>query len=154
MPEDEPREIGTGKMKEDIHIAIRDNTLNVRDIVSHINSDATGAENIFVGKVRDHSNGQNIKKLEYSAYVPMAEKELLGIATEALNKFDIDKISIEHRIGLLQIGELAVVIAVSAKHRKDTFAATQYIIDTIKERVPIFKKEYTESGNFWVNSTP
>ena len=140
-------------MKENIHIAIREKVLNIRDIVSHINSDSTGAENIFVGKVRDHSNGQTIKKLEYSAYVPMAEKELLAIAEEALKKFDIDKIAIEHRIGLLAIGEVAVCIAVSARHRKDTFSATQFIIDTIKERVPIFKKEFTESGEVWVNST-
>ena len=140
--------------RKNIHIAIRDNTLNVRDIVSHINSDATGAENIFVGKVRDHSNGEDIQKLEYSAYVPMAEKEMRSIAEEALNKYEVDFIAVEHRIGMLEIGEVAVCIAVSAKHRKYTFAATQYIIDTIKERVPIFKKEFTESGEVWVNSTP
>lgn len=140
--------------EEHIYISIESNPLNVREIVSYIQSKSSGAEVLFIGKVRNHSKGQSIIRLDYSAYEPMALSEMKKIVTSALDQFEVEKIAAVHRVGELEIGELAVVIAVTAPHRHAAFEANQFIIDEIKKTVPIWKKEYTEEGEVWVNATP
>ncbi|MFT5127053.1 MAG: molybdopterin synthase catalytic subunit [Rhodothermales bacterium] len=106
----------------------------------------------FEGWVRDHNEGRDVTRLEYEAYSSMAEKEGAAILAEAREKFDIVSLACVHRIGLLEIGELAVWVGVSAVHRGPAFDACQYVINQVKVRVPVWKKEYYSDGDSgWVN---
>jgi len=109
---------------------------------------------LFVGTVRNASYKKEVSQLNFSAYTPMAVKELQKIADKALADFDILKIAIHHALGDLPIGDIPVIIAVSAAHREAAFKACQYAIDTLKETVPIFKKEFFSDGAVWVNAHP
>ena len=109
----------------------------------------------FEGWVRDHHAGKAVARLNYSAYVPMAEREGARIMEEAKAQYDIDAAACIHRIGELQIGELAVWVGVAAGHRGAAFAACRHIIDRIKESVPIWKDEYYQDGSrAWTVNTP
>lgn len=110
----------------------------------------SGGIALFIGCVRDHSEGHDVVRLEYEAYVPMAEKKLQQVIDEARERWPVQGMAIQHRLGRLEIGEDAVVIAVSCPHRGEAFEACRYAIDRIKEIVPIWKKEYSESGAVWV----
>ncbi|MBH8604539.1 MULTISPECIES: molybdenum cofactor biosynthesis protein MoaE [unclassified Thermoactinomyces] len=111
-----------------------------------------GAITTFMGTVRELTNGKKTIFLEYEAYQEMAEKMLQKIGEETLEKFDCSKIAIVHRIGRLEIGDVAVAIAVSSPHRDASFKGCRYAIEKIKELVPIWKKEHGEDGSFWVSS--
>ena len=115
---------------------------------------AAGGTVIFTGAVRDQTQGKKVWQLEFEAYTPMAVAEMKKIAGDIFQKWDITKFSMHHRTGILQVGELAVVIAVSAPHRKAAFEACQYAIDTLKQTVPIWKKEFFEDGEVWVAAHP
>jgi molybdopterin synthase catalytic subunit len=104
----------------------------------------------FVGSVRDVSEGKQVRFLEYEAYEPMAMEKLEQVVAEARARWPVNAAAIQHRLGRLEIGEDAVVIAVSCPHRAEAFAACQYMIDRLKEIVPIWKKEYGEGGEVWV----
>ena len=113
---------------------------------------AAGALVIFQGRVRDHSEGKKVVALEYQAYEELACNEGTEIIKEAKARFDILDANCVHRVGQLDIGELAVCIGVVAAHRAEAFRACEYIIDQIKLRVPIWKKEFFEDGDSgWVN---
>lgn len=107
-----------------------------------------------MGTVRNDTKGKEVTQLDFSTYKPMAIKEMQKIAAIALDKFDIKKIAIHHAEGILQIGEIPVIITVSAKHRKAAFLACEFAIDTLKETVPIWKKEHFSDGEVWVNAHP
>ena len=109
-----------------------------------------GAVVVFEGRVRDHNAGKVVTRLEYEAYIALAEKEGLKIIQEALGAFDILAARCTHRVGVLQIGEVAVWVVVQAAHRQAAFQACQYIIEEVKRRVPIWKKEYGPDGSHWV----
>jgi molybdopterin synthase catalytic subunit len=109
---------------------------------------------VFIGTVRNATKGKPVMRLEFEAYEPMALAEMLKIAEQAKVKFGAKKIALHHRIGTLQIGEAAVVIAVSAPHRAAAFDACRYCIDTLKQTVPIWKKEIFEDGEVWVAAHP
>ncbi len=111
-----------------------------------------GALATFEGWVRNHNEGQPVERLEYSSYPALANKEGQRIIAEALEKFEIGAAVAQHRVGLLEIGGIAVWVGVSAAHRGAAFDACRYIIEEIKARVPIWKKEYYSSGAIdWVN---
>ena len=109
---------------------------------------------VFVGTVRNATKGKEVKHLEFEAYAPMAISELRKIADHATQEWNLKKMVIHHRTGLVPIGEEAVVIACASPHRKEAFAACQYAIDTLKETVPIWKKEIFEDGAVWVSAHP
>lgn len=110
-----------------------------------------GAVVTFDGRVRNHNEGHQVKSLEYQSYESMAEKVGLEIIHEAHQKFDIHQSAAVHRVGHLAIGDAAVVVSVSSSHRADAFKACQYIIDEIKLRVPVWKKEhYLNKEPEWV----
>lgn len=119
------------------HAALRKATL----------SETAGGFVSFEGWVRNHHKGQAVESLEYSAYRELAEKEGARIMQEAFEKFAIEKATCHHRVGHLAIGDLAVCVCVSAAHRDAAFAACRFIIDTLKSRVPIWKKEHYVDGN-------
>ncbi len=116
---------------------------------------ASGGINIFSGIVRDNTKGRKTLRLEYEAYEPMALAEMGKIARTCAEKWpDMNALLIHHRLGSLQIGEAAVLIAVAAPHRLTTFDACRFIIDTLKQTVPIWKKEFFEDGESWVSAFP
>jgi molybdopterin synthase catalytic subunit len=104
----------------------------------------------FEGVVRNHSSGRKTLYLEYEAYTPMAIHKMEEIGTEAKEKFDINSVGIIHRTGRLEIGETSVAIVVTAAHRRPAFEACHYLIDRLKQVVPVWKKEYFEDGAVWV----
>lgn len=141
-------------MKENISIKLTTNKLRLQECIDFVQDNSCGGIATFVGTVRNHTKGKEVKQLEFSAYTSMAIKELQKIAEQALDEFDILKIAIHHAEGLLQIGEVPVIIAVSSAHRGASFKACEYAIDTLKETVPIWKKEYFKDGEVWVNAHP
>ncbi|MGI8826139.1 MAG: molybdenum cofactor biosynthesis protein MoaE [Chloroflexota bacterium] len=104
----------------------------------------------FVGSVRNESQGKSVERLEYEAYEPMAIESLQRIVDEAMSTWPVNSVAIQHRLGVLEVGEDAVAIAVSCPHRAEAFAACQFLIDRLKEVVPIWKKEHGEDGQVWV----
>jgi len=135
-------------------IKISSDYLNIQACYDFVRDPACGGIALFVGTVRNTTKGKKVTLLDFSTYKAMAIKEMGKIADMALTNFDILKIAIHHAEGALQIGDIPVIIAVSSPHRKAAFDACQYAIDTLKETVPIWKKEHFEDGEVWVNSTP
>jgi molybdopterin synthase catalytic subunit len=104
----------------------------------------------FEGVVRNHARGKRVRSLEYDAYPEMAEAEMAKIAAEVERRWQTDHLAMVHRVGKLEIGEVAVVVAVACAHRGEAFEACRYSIDTLKATVPIWKKEIAEDGEEWV----
>ncbi len=115
---------------------------------------AAGAQVEFIGTVRNQTAGKAVMRLHFEAYEPMAISEMKKIAEQAVLQFDILHVSMHHRTGTLAAGDIPVVIAVSAVHRAAAFEACQFCIDTLKETVPIWKKEIFEDGETWVAAHP
>jgi molybdopterin synthase catalytic subunit len=141
------------KMKS-IDIQIKSSALSLEEQLAFVSDEASGGINVFVGNVRNQTKDKPVIKLEFESYIPMAIKEMELIATEALSRYEINKISIQHRIGTLLPGETAVIIVVGSAHRDDAFRACRYCIDTLKKTVPIWKKEFFEDGAVWVAAHP
>lgn len=139
-------------MSDLIHISA--SPLDTQEVVDLVSSDACGAIDVFIGTVRNQTKGKAVVKLEFEAYEPMAIKEMQKIADRAASQWPVDKMAIYHRTGTLGHGEIAVIIAVSTPHRKASFEACQFAIDTLKETVPIWKKEFFEDGEVWVAAHP
>lgn len=132
--------------------AIIDNPAELSKFKHDLSDHAAGGFVAFEGWVRDHNDGRQVLKLAYQAYPALALKEGEKVVAEALEKYDIIKAACIHRSGMLEISDLAVWVGVSAAHREAAFAACRYIIDEIKVRVPIWKKEYYVSGDSgWVD---
>ena len=136
------------------YINVTSEKLDLQECYNFVLDAACGGISVFVGTVRDTTQNKSVTQLDFSTYKPMAIKEMQKIADLALEKFSIKKIAIHHAEGLLQIKDIPVIIAVSSPHRKAAFDACQFAIDTLKETVPIWKKEYFEDGEVWVNAHP
>lgn len=128
---------------------ISEQPLDAGTVVNRVLGPDAGGVVTFVGTVRDASRGHAIRHLEYEAYPEMAERELEKICDEAAQRWGA-RVAVAHRVGHLPIGEVAVVVAAAAPHRAEAFAACRYAIDTLKVRAPIWKKEFAESGEYWV----
>jgi molybdopterin synthase catalytic subunit len=114
-------------------------------------SPADGAALLFWGVVREQNDGRAVSQLEYSAYGPMAEREMLRIADEARARFGTGAIHVVHRVGRLEIGEASVAIAVASPHRGEAYEASRYVIEQLKQRVPVWKREgYVDGDTEWV----
>ena len=135
-------------------IKITSEKLNLDKCYEFVTDDSCGGIVAFVGTVRNSTQKKEVIQLEFSAYQAMAIKEMQYIAEVALKKFSIKKIAIHHADGMLQIGDIPVIIVVSAPHRKAAFEACEFAIDTLKETVPIWKKEHFSDGEVWVNAHP
>ena len=133
---------------------VQDAPLSLDEVVRAVTRVSQGGLVTFSGVVRDHSKGQQVTKLEYEAFVPMAEKKLAEIGLQARDQWPGTEVAVVHRVGTLLPGELAVVIAASAPHRKEAFLACEFVIDTLKRDVPIWKKEFTLDGQVWVGLGP
>jgi molybdopterin synthase catalytic subunit len=128
--------------------------LNIQSCIDWVITPQCGGIDVFIGTVREATKGKTVMRLEFEAYEKMALKEMKKIAEEALHQWAVHKIAIHHRTGILEIGEIPVVIAVSASHRDAAFNACRFIIDTLKKTVPIWKKEVFEDGEVWVAAHP
>lgn len=124
--------------------------LSLDAAVAEVARDEAGAIATFTGTTRVHSRGRTVQHLEYEAYPGMAEKVMAEIADEVRTRYEITEIAIHHRTGRVDIGEPSVMIAVSAPHREAALAACKDAIDTLKERVPLWKKEVYEGGEEWI----
>ena len=124
--------------------------LSLDAVVDEVRSDQAGAIATFIGTTRLQSRGRTVLHLDYEAYEEMAEQVMAQIAAELKGRYDLCEIAIHHRTGRVEIGEASVVIAVSAPHRRDALAACKDAIDTLKEQVPLWKKEFYEGGEDWI----
>jgi len=125
--------------------------LDVEAVVARVAAPDVGGVVTFIGTVRDHARGRSIHHLEYEAYPEMAEREMQRIADEAATRFSGARVAMAHRTGQLAVGEIAVVVVAAAPHRAEAFSACRFAIDTLKERVPIWKKEIASDGAYWVD---
>ncbi len=130
------------------------NPLEIQKAIDYVKGDEVGGIDVFIGTVRNNTKSKSVVALEFEAYEQMAISELEKILRVANEKWPIHKISVLHALGRKEIGDLAVVIAVSAAHRDAAFQACRYIIDTLKQTVPIWKKEIFEDGEVWVAAHP
>jgi molybdopterin synthase catalytic subunit/molybdopterin converting factor small subunit len=124
--------------------------LDPNDVIREVADEEAGGIATFIGATRVHSRGRTVRYLDYEAYGGMAEKVMAELSEELKRKFDLCEVAIAHRIGRVEIGELSVVIAVSAPHRADALAACREAIDSLKETVPLWKKEVYEGGEEWI----
>lgn len=137
-----------------VSILVTDKVLDTQAIIKSVEVSESGAVNVFIGTVRNTTKGKQVLKLEFEAYEPMASMEISKIVMQANQKWPLLKVVVHHRVGILEIGEVPVVIAVSTPHRTAGFEACQYIIDTLKQTVPIWKKEHFDDGEVWVSAHP
>jgi len=131
-------------------ISITEKTIDVNKLFRDVSDQSSGATVLFTGTVRDHNVLGKVSQLHYDAYQEMAEKILQEIENEVHAKWKINKFIAIHRTGTLKVGEVSVAVAVSSEHRKEAFEACKFGIDSIKEKAPIWKKEFSESGTEWL----
>jgi molybdopterin synthase catalytic subunit len=125
--------------------------IDLATLIAGIESPAHGGIASFLGQVRDHHDGRVVRRLEYSAYGPMAEEECARIVAEAKERWPV-RVALMHRVGMLDIGDTAVAVAAAGAHRDEAFAACRFVIEEVKRRVPIWKKEFYQDGAVqWVD---
>ena len=129
---------------------VTEEPLSLEAVAAEVADERAGAVATFTGTVRRQSRGREVTRLEYEAYAEMAEEMMAGLARELEARYDLCTVAMHHRVGTLAIGEASVVVAVSAPHRQDALAACKDAIDTLKETVPLWKKEVYEGGEEWI----
>ncbi len=127
-------------------VAVTEAVLEVEPLLAYVQQAHCGAVDLFVGMVRNHAEGRPVAATEYEGYPEMGVEELQRIAGESLQRWELGRVAVHHRLGRLAVGEVSVVIAVSAPHRQAAFEACRYIIEAIKERLPVWKKEHWADG--------
>src|SRR3990170_1981285 len=135
-----------------MRIAVRTFAAYRQAIVASVNDPRAGAVMLFCGTVREHSRERRVQFLEYEAYEALAEREMRRIAEEAARRWPVLRLAAVHRLGHLNVGETSIAIAISAPHRADAFAAARFVIDALKQSVPIWKKEVWGGGEEWIGS--
>jgi len=137
------------------HLSITDQPIDVASALAAVQTDAAGAVNSFIGTVRNQSGGRRVRRLHYESYDSMALTQLGHVVAQAYEKWPmLQEVAVVHRKGTLSLGDVAVVVAVATPHRAESFAACQFIIDTLKQVVTIWKREEYEDGTEWVAAHP
>ena len=132
--------------------SIVDTPIDPTALAASMGNESAGAFTSFEGWVRNRNEGRGVRALDYEAHRAIAEAEGRRILEEALQQFEIVDVVCQHRVGALQLGDCAVWVGVTSGHRGDAFAACRFVIDEVKERVPIWKKEHYDDGDSgWVN---
>jgi molybdopterin synthase catalytic subunit len=132
-------------------IRITTSHLSLQEVISELEDNSAGALSIFMGNVRNEGMFGNVSEIYYEAYSEMAEEKMREIENEAQTKWRIKKLVAIHRIGNLKVGETSIIIGVSSQHRYEAFEACKYIINNVKTRVPIWKKEISEQSQKWID---
>jgi molybdopterin synthase catalytic subunit len=135
-------------------IVITREDFSVDEVLARLRTGEMGALVTFTGVVRNSSWGREVDRIEIQVYEEMARRQLEAIREEALTRFGVEEVTVIHRHGSLKVSENIMMIAVGAAHRAEAFEACRYVIDEIKKRVPIWKKEITPEGDFWVEGEP
>jgi molybdopterin synthase catalytic subunit len=136
-----------------VYSAIVDASIDVTSILARVSGSANGATVLFLGTVREVNGGRDVTGIEYTAYRSMAERELASIVEEAAALADSHDIAVEHRLGELAVGECSVAVAVAHPHRGRAFEAARHVIEELKQRVPIWKREhYVDGTREWVSA--
>ena len=131
-------------------IEVTKETFSVDEVLDRLRSGSMGAMVTFVGVVRDHSEGRAVERIEIQVYEEMARRQLGEIREEAMARFGVEEVAIIHRYGSLVVSDNIMMIAVGGGHRPETFDACRWVLEEIKKKVPIWKKEITPEGDFWV----
>ncbi|MEX2622272.1 MAG: molybdenum cofactor biosynthesis protein MoaE [Acidimicrobiia bacterium] len=132
-------------------VKVRPDSIDPAALLAEVARPTAGAIVLFLGTARDHSGDRTgITDLEYEAYPEMVEVKLGEVVTDALARWDLQVVVVEHRVGMVAVGDPSVAVAVAAAHREEAFAAGQFLIDQLKSRVPIWKKEHWAGGGNWV----
>ena len=127
-----------------------EDVVDVGALLEEVGAPEAGAVALFLGTVRNHSpHRQGVTHLEYEVYRTQVCEKITEIVSEAVQRWSLVAVAVEHRIGRVEVGEVAVAVAVSSGHRAEAFAAARYLIDELKERAPIWKKEHWEGGAEW-----
>jgi molybdopterin converting factor subunit 1 len=143
---------GGNTTRPSISCAISDQPLSVDQAIAAVAHEGAGGIAVFIGAVRDHADGKPVARLDYEAHVALAEKELQRVLEEVHAADPTTRLCAIHRIGELRVTDLAIVVAASAPHRAEAFAACREAIEQIKKRVPVWKKEWSSDGSAnWVN---
>lgn len=143
--------VDTGKR---VHVSVSEETIDAAAMLRFVADASAGCTVLFTGTVRDHSPGrEGVSKLEYEAYGSVAEDKIAEIVADAMQQWPLIKLAAVHRTGSLDIGESAVMVAVSSAHRSDAFPAARFVIDELKSRAPIWKKEHWPGGAEWVEES-
>ncbi len=125
--------------------------IQAEEVLDRVRDASDGAVVLFLGVVRDHNEGRDVRGIEYEAYQEMAMSVMTDIALEAGESVDTDRIAVVHRTGELEVGEVSLAIAVGSPHREEAYQASRYIIEEIKKRVPVWKKErFADGETSWV----
>ena len=132
-------------------ISITNNRLCLPEIMFELEDNSAGALSIFIGNVRNHGRFGNVSEIYYETYNEMAQEKMREIENEAQTKWGIKKLVAIHRIGNIKAGETSIIIGVSSEHRHEAFEACKYIINNVKTRVPIWKKEITDESQKWTD---
>ena len=134
---------------------ITSDEIELGDVIRAVEAGDAGAIVHFLGVVRNNTEGREVSYLEYEAYPPMAEKKMAEIAQEIHEKWGLDRVAMIHRVGRLEIGEVSVAVAVASPHRKEAFEACHYVMNRLKQIVPIWKREVWADGEEeWVKPDP
>lgn len=131
-------------------IRVTPEVLHSEEAIEAVESPAAGAITVFLGVVRDNNLGRSVGYLEYDAYPEMAERVMRELAEEAKQKFGLEECAVLHRTGRLEIGETSLLVAVASGHRAESFEAGHWLVNEIKKRVPVWKKEVWEDGEEWI----
>jgi molybdopterin synthase catalytic subunit len=143
-------ETTSGRVTRGARFGVTSEPLDATAAVATVETARCGAVNLFLGLVRDHNAGRQVIRLEYECYAPLAVKSFERIAVEAATYWPEARLAIVHRVGSLGVGEASVVIAAASPHRADAFAASRYAIERIKQIAPIWKREWFEGGEVWI----
>ena len=135
-------------------IEVTEKPIDIGAVLDAVEGAGDGAVVLFVGRVRDHTRDRRVTHLDYEAYGEMARGELVALADQALAELGARRVALVHRTGRLEIGDVAVAVAVSSEHRPEAFEACRWLIDTLKQRVPIWKKEWYGDGGHWIAAHP
>ena len=139
---------------ETAHVLVTSDELDPRALRDLVRTDHSGAVVVFEGVVRDRHEGHEVLRIEYEAYDSMAERQLRAVADAVAAELPVHDIAVHHRVGALEIGEVSLLVAVSAEHRAEAFAAALRVVDRVKESVPVWKREFTPDGAVWQDGLP
>ncbi len=133
-----------------ITVSLQTDPLDEATVRKLVSEDSLGAVLLFHGVVRNHHGGRSVSHIDYQSYPAMAEAELRRVAGDSLARHPVDRIALFHRVGIVRVGEASLLLGVGSRHRAAAFACALEIVDEIKRRVPIWKREYGPDGAFWV----
>jgi molybdopterin synthase catalytic subunit len=137
-----------------MRVRLVDHAIDVATLIAEVGDDSCGASAVFLGCVRDVNDGRAVSGIEYSAYRTMAEREMETIASEARDSFGVERLIVEHRLGTLDLGDVSVAVVVAHAHRAPALDACRYVIEQLKQRVPIWKLEhYADGTREWVGAS-